>query len=158
MYPDTKTLKKFIYKASQSTYASEDPEIRKKQPDGSTTITYTGEGDFSDFSYHDNYFGGEPYGGREVVSYKGKPIWIMVYYGWVVDGNDSTEIYPVLAKALRSSTVDSPYRGPKRLAIGDYVYSCDVKNDGERFKGIEKIERDGVVVFTTWFMGGPANL
>ncbi len=60
---DTKELKAFILEASKNTYASEDPNIKVKQPDGSTTIVYEKD----KWKYHDNYFGGEPFGGREVV-------------------------------------------------------------------------------------------
>lgn len=38
---------------------------------------------------NDNFFGGEPYGGREVVFYEEKPVWMMVYYGWVAEGIES---------------------------------------------------------------------
>jgi len=33
-------LKKFVFAASKATYASGDESIKKKQPDGSTTIEY----------------------------------------------------------------------------------------------------------------------
>jgi hypothetical protein len=64
--PPEKQIKEFLLEASHATYASGDPSIRKTMPDKSTTITYT----HGDFSFHDNYFGGEPYGGREVIFYK----------------------------------------------------------------------------------------
>ena len=56
-------LKKFIFEASRASYASGDDSIKHKEADGSTTITYSS----GEYRMHDNYFGGEPYGGREVV-------------------------------------------------------------------------------------------
>jgi len=76
---DILQLKQFILDASHNTYASEDVNLRQKQADNSTTIVYEKD----NWKYHDNYFGGEPYGGREVVFYDNKPVWMMVYYGWV---------------------------------------------------------------------------
>lgn len=58
-------LKQFIYNASRATYASGDESLQERQSDGSTTIRFS-EGIYA---YHDNYFGGEPYGGKEVVFY-----------------------------------------------------------------------------------------
>jgi hypothetical protein len=37
---DLKNLKEFILEASQNTYASENPDIKVKQEDNSTTIVY----------------------------------------------------------------------------------------------------------------------
>ncbi len=56
-------LKKFIWEASRATYASGDETLRKKQNDGLTTMQFQKGA----YRYHDNYFGGEPYGGREVI-------------------------------------------------------------------------------------------
>ena len=69
----TEEIKQFIFDASQATYASGDESIKKKQSDGSTTIEFIQ----GDFTFHDNYFGGEPYGGREVVFHQGKAVWMM---------------------------------------------------------------------------------
>ena len=52
-------LKQFIHNASKNTYASGNENIKKKEKDNSTTIVY----EKGDYKYHDNYFGGEPYGG-----------------------------------------------------------------------------------------------
>lgn len=60
---DAEKLKKFIFDASRATYASGDESIKEKQADGSKTIKYEN----GPYRFHDNYFGGEPYGGREVV-------------------------------------------------------------------------------------------
>lgn len=61
---DTKALKNFILEASRATYASGDKSLQEKQNGGSTTIRF----EKGSYKYYDNYFGGEPYGGREVVS------------------------------------------------------------------------------------------
>jgi hypothetical protein len=146
-----KILKEFILEASQNTYASEDSDIKVRQEDGSTTIVYEKD----DWKYHDNYFGGEPFGGREVVFLKEKAIWMMVYYGSVVvDEIVPDELYKVLTKALRNSTIDMPYRGPKELVEGDFRYENDLEGDVERFSGEERIYKNDSLLYSAKYVGG----
>jgi hypothetical protein len=147
---DLNQLKQFILEASQNTYASEDKDIRKKQDDNSTTIIYEN----GDWKYHDNYFGGEPYGGREVVFYENIPVWIMVYYGRVTEDNDSDEVYKVLTNALRNSNIDMPYRGPKELIEGEYRYENEQEGEVDNFSGEEKIYKNNILVYSARYMGG----
>jgi len=148
---DTKELKAFILEASKNTYASEDPNIKAKQTDSSTTIVYEKD----DWKYHDNYFGGEPFGGREVVFFQDKPVWMMVYYGSVVvETIVPDELYKVLTKALRNAPADMPYRGPKELIDGDFTYKNDLEGDVERFSGEERIYKDNILLYTAKYVGG----
>ena len=62
---DLDKLKQFILEAKHNTFASGDSSLEKKEKDNSTSITYSK----GEWEYNDNYFGGEPYGGREVVFY-----------------------------------------------------------------------------------------
>jgi hypothetical protein len=78
---DLNELRKFKKEAHGAGYESENPKNEVKESDGSTTLWY----ESGDWKFHDNYFGGEPYGGRTIISYKNKPVWIMVYYGWFDD-------------------------------------------------------------------------
>ena len=147
---DLKNLKQFILEASHNIYASNNENIRKVQKDKSTTITYSK----GDWSYHDNYFGGEPYGGREVVFYKDKPVWMMVYYGWVVEGVDTDRVYPILGKALSNSTIDKPYRGPDEYIEGSSMYANDMEGDVENFRGEERIYDGEELLYIARYMGG----
>ena len=76
---DNQALCTFLVRAKRATYASGDQAKEIEEADRSTSLVFE-EGDWK---YHDNYFGGEPYGGREVVFFKGDPVYIMTYYGWV---------------------------------------------------------------------------
>ncbi|HOF79306.1 MAG TPA: DUF5680 domain-containing protein [Candidatus Dojkabacteria bacterium] len=148
---DTTILKNFIFEASTNTYASEDKNIRVKQLDNSTTIVYEKD----DWKYHDNYFGGEPFGGREVVFYKDKPVWMMVYYGAVVVNEIvPDELYTVLTKALRSSSVDMPYRGPKELVDGEFRYVNELQGEVDNFSGEEKIYKGNTILYVAKYIGG----
>lgn len=147
---DSLKLKHFIYSASRATYASGDESIKVEQPDGSTTIEFA-EGDFK---FHDNYFGGEPYGGREVVFYQGKAVWMMVYYGFVYTEISNTEVYSVLMEALRNTTEEVPYRGPAIFEKENWRYENDIDGLIKNFSGTEKIYRDGECVYEANYIGG----
>jgi len=147
---DSDKLKSFILEASKATYASGDESVKEKQPDGSTTIRF----EKSPFSYHDNYFGGEPYGGREVVSLGGKPIWMMVYYGFVHPNTENKEVYGFLTSALSNATLEMPYRGPADFKKEQWKYENLLTGDVARFSGTEKIYRDGTCVYEASYLGG----
>jgi len=147
---DYQGLKQFIYNASRATYASGDESIKVKQPDGSTTIEYRED----DWAFHDNYFGGEPYGGREVVFYQGKAMWMMVYYGFVHIEIGNAEVYGVLMEALCHTTVEAPYRGPKLFEKDNWRYENKLEGEVGNFHGTEKIYRDGQCVYEASYIGG----
>ncbi|TSC77766.1 MAG: hypothetical protein G01um101429_969 [Parcubacteria group bacterium Gr01-1014_29] len=86
------TLRKFLIEANKAGYAGGKEREWIKESDGSTTIPFQK----GEWRSHDNFFGGEPYGGRSVVFYQEKPVWIMVYYGCVTEGIDSRFLYGIL--------------------------------------------------------------
>ena len=128
---DRKRLKRFIFEANAAGYASGDDAAWKKESDGSTTIVHQ-EGDWKS---RDNFFGGEPYGGNQVVFHKGKAEWMMVYWGEVVKGADSREVYRILQETLRHMPEHAPFRGPSEYQIGEWRYENAWEGEIERFKG-----------------------
>lgn len=151
---DTQKLREFIFKASRATYASGDSSIKEKQEDGSTTIRF----EDGEYTFHDNYFGGEPYGGREVVFLNNKAIWMMVYYGFVDPSVEAKEVYPFLMASLSHSTLEIPYRGPELYKEGSFTYENTFVGDTTKFSGTEKIYKDGVCVYEASYLGGFVDL
>ncbi|MCK9368553.1 DUF5680 domain-containing protein [Candidatus Dojkabacteria bacterium] len=148
---DLQKLKEFIFKASKATYASGSENIKIIESDKSTTLKYS-EGEYS---YHDNYFGGEPYGGREVVFINGNPVFMMTYYGKVVESiTDLKTTYGFLQESLRQNTIESPLRGPKEYIKGDMKYTFELKGDIKEFIGFEKIFLNNEEIYTATFTGG----
>jgi hypothetical protein len=143
-------LKSFIFEASQKTYASGDQSIKEKQSDGSTTIQYEREG----YKYHDNYFGGEPYGGREVVFMNNKPVWMMVYYGSVKLGTPAKEVYSFLTESLSNAIPAKPYRGPDFFQKLCWRYENKLSGELDKFSGIEMIFKDDICVYEASYAGG----
>ncbi|MFA4942536.1 MAG: DUF5680 domain-containing protein [Patescibacteria group bacterium] len=151
MIVDLKQLTSFIAEANQSGYASGRESSLKKESDGSRTIIYQS----GDWLFSDNYFGGEPYGGREVVSYKGQPVFIMTYYGRVSEKDFSEKnIYSFLRKALKLSPPDYPFRGPRELILGEMKYENNWQGDVSYFFGEEKIFINDQEVYNARYVGG----
>jgi hypothetical protein len=146
-------LKRFLLESNAAGYASGADSGWKKEKDGSSTIVHKS----SNWKMHDNFFGGEPYGGREVVFHKGKPYWIMVYYGAVKKGAESDEVYKFLQESLRKMPKEAPYRGPKNHKSGEWKYENKWKGKVINFKGREIILKKEKKVYWAGYMGGLVN-
>ena len=86
----------FIVRAKRNTYASGNKAA--KLEDGFEEFIFE-EGNFR---YRDRYHAKDPrpFGGEEVVWQSGKAIWIMNYYGYILDQKiDSEIVYRFLRKA-----------------------------------------------------------
>lgn len=144
-------LCKFLVKAKKSTYAAGDLASKIINDDKSTTLIFK----YGDWKYHDNYFGGEPYGGREVVFFKSNPVYIMTYYGHVYDSvYDINKVYGVLMDALKLIPEDKPYRGPKKYDSGDLLYRNSFVGEIDNFFGEEIIIQNGKEVYKAKYTGG----
>ena len=129
---DINELRRFLVKAKKSTYASGDTARKTIEADKSTTMIFE-EGDWK---YHDNYFGGEPYGGREVVFFQGQPVYMMVYYGWVVEGvTDVQAVYKTLQGALTLIPEGKPFRGPEKYNLDGFEYVNAFEGEIDNFFG-----------------------
>lgn len=143
-------MQAFKSRAKKYGYASEQAKSRVEL-DHSKTLEYSE----NNWSYHDNYFGGEPYGGREVVFYKEKPVWMQVYYGYVNDRSLINETYAFLKLALRQNTQDTiPVRGPNVFKDGEWEYGFTVEGNMSRYNGVEAITYKGNVVYKAHISGG----
>lgn len=148
---DINKLRKFLIKAKKATYASGDVSKEIKEKDKSRTLIFKQD----DFRYHDNFFGGEPYGGREVVFFQDQPIYMMVYYGYVHENvQDFKDIYKVLRVALLFIPEENPYRGPKEYIDGDYVYTNNFSGEVDNFSGEETITFKGEEIYRAKYIGG----
>jgi len=130
-------LQKFLVKAKKYTYASGEENKKIKEIDHSTTLIF----EEWDWKYHDNYFGWEPYGGRELVFFQDKPVYIMTYY-WRVNEevSDVGDLYKILQEALTLIPESNPYRWPEKYINWDYAYSNKFIWNVDNFSGEEIIE------------------
>ncbi len=147
---DIRLLKQFLLASNNAGYSGGQEKKWVKESDGSTTIRFAS----GDFKSHDNFFGGEPYGGRLVVSYKNKPVWIMVYYGWVTEGIDPNPVYEILREALKQMPHDYPYRGPRKYIKGDWAYKNTWHGELDRYDGEETIKQGDMLMYKAHYRGG----
>lgn len=147
---DKEALRQFLIAANQAGYAGGEEKKWIKEQDGSTTIPF----EKGQWKSHDNFFGGEPYGGRTVVFFEGKPVWLMVYYGWAVEGVEAHAVYKVLRNALRQMPEDHPFRGPGEYQEGNFVYTNLWDGEISRFSGEEKIVEGGKLLYKASYLGG----
>lgn len=144
------SLKKFLIANNKAGYAGGEEKKWIKEGDGSTTIPFK----LGEWESHDNFFGGEPYGGRTVIFYKRKPVWIMVYYGWVTEGIQPDSVYKVLRAALMRMPENAPFRGPKRYKDGTLTYTNKWTGGIDRFSGEERITQRKKLIYKANYMGG----
>ena len=163
-------LAAFLVRAKKDTYANGDQAKKIIEPDGSTSLVY----EEINWKYHDNYFGGEPFGGREVVFFKDKAVFFMNYFGKVFDHvSDFKPVYEFLQKALSQVSEKSPFRGPsffvnskvidikqKEISSIDdnFVYFNSLDGNIENFCGNELIVCRNIKVFEARYCGGLINL
>ncbi len=141
----------FLVKAKKSTYAAGDTAEKIINNDKSTTMIF----EDGNWKYHDNYFGGEPYGGREVVFFENMPIYMMVYYGWVIKGADFNAVYEVLQEALSLIPKDKPFRGPKKYEYNNMKYNNIFEGEVDNFFGEETIiSKDKKAIYKAKYIGG----
>lgn len=143
-------LAAFLVKAKKATYAS--GNRAQKLTDGFEMFTFE-EGDYT---YQDKYRAQDPnpFGGEEVVWHKGKAIWLMNYYGFILAPVLHSDLYAFLRKAMSLLTEDAPFRGPASLKEGDFEYVNAVSGTVDNFKGTEVIRFKGTNVYRLEYHGG----
>ncbi len=143
-------LRQFLIDSNKAGYAGGEEKKWIKESDGSTTIPF----EKGAWKSHDNFFGGEPYGGRTVVFYESKPYWMMVYYGWVEENTEVDPVYKVLRNSLKRMPEEYPFRGPKEYKESNYTYTNSWEGQIERFSGEEQIIQVDKLIYKSIYTGG----
>jgi len=73
-------LNTFIVRAKAATYVGGGAKSLSHRPGSHDLQFHEGA-----FSYLDSYFGSADFLGQEVVYFEGKPVWVMTYYGRVLE-------------------------------------------------------------------------
>ncbi|MCA9347673.1 hypothetical protein KC930_03800 [Candidatus Saccharibacteria bacterium] len=142
-------LRMFLNKADKP--HADGTAVIKRGSDGSSTIEYVD----GKWSMHDNFFGGEPYGGRQIVRLNGEPVWMCLYYGAITDKTLNVhEVYDFLRKSLQKAPVNGFSRGPKSFKSGSFEYRNVADGDITSYHGHETIFLDGEKIYWADYMGG----
>jgi hypothetical protein len=151
-----KNLEPKLLKFLNSTEGWADENIREftPKPGLKTSITRKGV-----WTYSDQYVGGEPFQGFEIVWLRRIPVWSMSYRGlW--NGKDYKEMLRFAKKALRAHSWSAPWRGPKRFSTKDmpnWSYTNKWHGTIREFRGTEKIFFKRKEVGWTIYHGGVVN-
>ena len=156
---DESILARFLIDAKKQTYANSNAKKINSSRLGSHDYHYEEEVEGELMTYHDTYFGGTKFMGEEVV-YCGTnvPKWGMNYYGITMDEDLSEEavdkaLRPALMKVGEDDTV-LPLRGPSKFENEGYIYTFKSKGSLENFVGVEKIYKDGKLIYRLQCCGG----
>lgn len=136
----------FRLKASRNTYAAFMNETSSSRFDSHDYKFEEGA-----FTYYDTYLGGEQFAGQEAIWRRGTAVYAMNYSGRVLGDNFSGNF---LKEALRTATVEYPYRGSAFYQSGEYVYKCKVNGSFSWFQGYEEIYCNDRKVYECYFHGG----
>lgn len=151
----TADLTEFLLAAKLATYASQNAEanVAPLLP-GSRQLEYH----HGNFHYRDIYFGSAFFAGQETVYHDQTPLWTMVYAGGMLTEPAAPEmasqVYEFLRLALRQVEPQRPFRGPRRLLQGSFLYEDESHGSFERFYGLETISQDSLPVYQLRYSGG----
>lgn len=150
---DTRELVEFLVIAHHATYANPDGrKLKVPHRPGCEEYSYTS----GDWCYLDSYAQGFSGGGQEIVYFQGKPVWLMNYYGFLINFESQRLIYEFLKEALRRRHPDFPVRGANlRDHLYNLRYEIDFdKKDIARFRGKEYIYQEETLAYECFFHGG----
>ncbi len=147
-------LARFLVKAKQNAWAGETNEAVPTRRGFKRHSFVDG-----DWEYDDEYAGFYCAPGQEIVRHKGLPVWAMSYDGGMFEENWGNldlarETFRFLREALLAVEARAPYRGPKVMKRGSWLYLNDSQGDISRFDGIERIFHDNAELFRQKFIGG----
>ncbi|NLD25555.1 hypothetical protein GX656_02850 [Candidatus Dojkabacteria bacterium] len=151
---DKNTLKKLLRDFNIKGYADPNSKYVENEKNGKV-LKLT----IDDFTYEDEYYGGEPYSGNETIWENGKDIFRCVYWGKVAKGINFSDIYDFLRKALsKGPDGELVHRGPEEYVEGNLRYTNSIEGNIEDFRQVEKIFMDEKEVYVAYFVGGRVNV
>lgn len=155
---DKRKLLSFIAKAHKNTYAAP-KEIKRKYKCKKPILPGHKDYNFQegDWEYHDSYAGSIWAPGKEVIFFKGKPVWAMSYQGRHNEEFSEeffqNKVFPFLQRALMQTPNNIPFRGPVEFTEEDFEYSFNIIGNWQYFTGREKILYKGLEIFFQDVMG-----
>ncbi|HLE12714.1 MAG: hypothetical protein A2504_16875 [Bdellovibrionales bacterium RIFOXYD12_FULL_39_22] len=112
--------------------------------------------DDGDFHYRDSFVGFSDFCGQEHVTFKQEPVWSMAYYGYLLNPKifSGDEAVTILKKALTKMYDEKRFLGGFYYTDGSFEYRDMNFGDYKRFNGIEKIYKNGELVYELVYIGG----
>lgn len=144
-------LESFIVKAKAATYVGAGKKSPPCRP-GSLDLHYQ-EGDYA---YLDSYFGNADFSGQEVIYYREAPVWIMNYYGRILEPEliEAAQAGQVIQASLSRMYQEGRFLGGFEHEIQGYRYVDSSQGDTRAFTGQEWITRENIRVYELVYHGG----
>jgi len=144
-------LSAFIVRAKAATYVGGGARSLSYRPGSHDLQFHEGA-----FSYLDSYFGGSDFLGQEVVYYEGEPVWVMNYYGRILEPAliTAAEAGQMIQESLARMYEEGRFLGGFEHSIGNSTYVDASEGDVAAFTGKEWIARDGIRVYELVYHGG----
>lgn len=150
-----KQITEFLYKTIKDSWAN--PNIIEERPFPGLKLIKSKK---DELWYIDQYVGGEPFQGFEVIWHKELPVWSMCYRGLYSGKEPYEKFIAFLKAALRDGPEKMPVRGPKEFKSEEFPYwkyKNEWKGKIEEFEGRELIFFKGKEVYWTEYQGGRVN-
>ena len=144
-------LSAFIVRAKAATYVGGGARSLSYRPGSHDLQFHEGA-----FSYLDSYFGGSDFLGQEVVYYEGEPVWVMNYYGRILEPAliTAAEAGQMIQESLARMYEEGRFLGGFEHSAGNSTYVDTSEGDVAAFTGKEWIVRDGIRVYELVYHGG----
>jgi hypothetical protein len=144
-------LNAFIVHAKAATYVGGGPKSLSHRP-GSHDLEFH-EGPFD---YLDSYFGGTDFLGEEVVYFEGKPVWVMNYYGYILEPSliAARQVGQILQESLSAMYQQGRFLGGFEHTSEKDTYVDINQGDVTAFAGREWIMHENVKVYELVYHGG----
>lgn len=130
-------LHAFIIQAKSATYVGGGAKGPSSRP-GSHDLQFAA----GDWQYLDSYFGGTDFVGEETIWHAARPVWVMNYYGYILQPGLITPPqagYMIKASLSRLYT-QNRFLGGFEYSEGEFTYIDTNEGDFERFTGREWIQ------------------
>ena len=113
-------LNTFIVRAKAATYVGGGAKSLSYRPGSHDLQFHEGA-----FSYLDSYFGGTDFLGQEIIYYEGKPVWVMNYYGSVLEPSliAAAETWQIIQESLSRMYEEGRFLGGFEYSTGNTTYT-----------------------------------
>ena len=144
-------LQDFIVKAKAATYVGGGQKSLARRP-GSHDLEFH----LDPFSYLDSYFGGSDFLGQEVVFFEGRAVWVMNYYGRILEPEKilAAEAGRIIQESLSRMYQEGRFLGGFEHHTHGCTYTDTSQGDLTSFTGMEWITREGLRVYELVYHGG----
>lgn len=150
---DDNTLKKLLRECNAKGYADPNSKYVDNGKDGKILHVT-----IDNFTYEDEYYGGEPYSGNETIWENGKVIFRCVYWGKVGGGINFSDMYEFLREALsKGPHGELVHRGPSEYVGGNVKYTNSIEGNITEFRQTERMYLNDKEVYVAYFIGGRVN-